>query len=60
MKARFPHLDDSTVEIGKHDRARFEAHLAKLHNLSVNEAREEIDDLLYIETLNREISDPGI
>lgn len=59
MKARFPYLEDSAMEIGKHDRARFEAHLAKVHNLSLNEAHEEINDLLYIETLTREISETG-
>ncbi len=57
MKTRFPHLDDSAMDIGRQDRARFEAHLAQVHNLSPTEAREEIDDFLYIESLTREISD---
>ncbi|WP_342777310.1 hypothetical protein [Ruegeria sediminis] len=38
----------------KQDRKRFEAYLAERHHLTVNEAREEVEDFLFTESLNRE------
>lgn len=56
IKTRFPHLDDSAMPFLKQDRGRFEAYLADRHNLTLDEAREEFEDFLYIETLAREAS----
>lgn len=53
---RFPHLDSEQMNLLYRDRKSFEAHLAATHNLSLIEAREEIDDFLYVETLARELS----
>ena len=36
------------------DRKQFEAYLAERHHLTVNEAREELEDFLFTEALNRE------
>ncbi len=57
LKSRFPYLDDCAVPFAKRDRARFEAYLAETHNLTLTEAREEIDDFLFIESLIREAGD---
>ncbi len=54
IKTRFPNLDDGSMPFLKQDRGRFEAHLAATHQLSLEEAREEFRDFLYIETLARE------
>ena len=40
------------------DRTRFELYLARLHNITQTEVREEIEDFLYVETLAREASSP--
>lgn len=58
FQARFPSLDHSEMANRRHDRAAFEAYLARSHNLSLNEAREEIDDFLYFEALSRELAQP--
>lgn len=58
MKARFPYLETRTMNRVRHDRKTFEAYLARSHNLSLNEAREEIEDFLYIETLASELATP--
>lgn len=55
IKTRFPNLDDGSMPFLKQDRDRFEAHLAETHHLSIEEAREEFRDFLYIETLAREV-----
>lgn len=54
LQTRFPHLDDGAMPYAKVDRSLFEAYLAETHNLSVTEAREEIDDFLFVEKLARE------
>lgn len=54
MKSRFPQLEDSAMPFVKQDRGRFEAYLAGVHNLSIEEAREEIDDFMFVETLAME------
>lgn len=56
IRKRFPYLESAEMERTRHDRGAFEAYLASSHNLSRNEAREEIEDLLFIETLSREVS----
>ena len=55
MRARFPYLETRAMNRTRHDRQAFEAYLAQSHNLSLNEAREEIEDFLYIETLASEL-----
>jgi len=54
-KRRFPNLDDGDMPFLKLDRGRFEAYLAARHNLTLDEAREELRDYLYVEALNREL-----
>ncbi|TMV08628.1 hypothetical protein FGK63_05770 [Ruegeria sediminis] len=53
-KTRFPNLRDRDMAYVKQDRKRFEAYLAERHHLTVNEAREEVEDFLFTESLNRE------
>jgi DNA-nicking Smr family endonuclease len=55
-KRRFPNLRDKDVARIRKDREQFEAYLAERHHLTVNEAREELDDFLFTESLNREVS----
>lgn len=57
MQARFPHLEDSAMPFLKQDRGRFEAYLAQTHDLTLNEARAELEDFLLVEALLRETSD---
>lgn len=54
FKTRFPHLDDASMPYVGHDRQRFEAHLARTHHLTLREAREEVDEFLFTETLTHE------
>lgn len=56
MKDRFPLLEPGRMDCARHDREACEAYLANRHNISLTEAREEIEDLLYIETLARELA----
>lgn len=58
MRARFPYLETRAMNRARHDRGTFEAYLARSHNLSLNEAREEIEDFLYVETLASELVPP--
>lgn len=55
-KRRFPNLCDNEVAQIRKDRKQFEAYLAERHHLTVNEAREELDDFLFTESLNREVT----
>ncbi|AHD00931.1 MULTISPECIES: hypothetical protein [Leisingera] len=55
IKQRFPHLKASNAPSLVDDRDRFVAYLARTHHLTLNEAREEVDDFLYIESLLREL-----
>lgn len=57
MQERFPHLDDSAMPFLKQDRGRFEAYLADTHDLTMDEAREELEDFLQVEALLREVAD---
>ena len=56
IRNRFPRLETTGMDLARHDRPTFEAYLADKHNLSLNEAHEEIDDFLYIETLAHELN----
>ena len=56
IRDRFPYLENGPMDRARHNRRAFEAYLADTHNLSLNEAREEIEDFLYVETLAREVS----
>ncbi|KIC43469.1 hypothetical protein RA27_05940 [Ruegeria sp. ANG-R] len=53
-KRRFPNLRDRDMARVRDDRNQFEAYLAERHHLTVNEAREELEDFLFTEGLNRE------
>ncbi len=55
VKDRFPHLDDGAMPFLELDQSRFEAYLADTHQLTLNEAREEFADFLFVESLNREL-----
>lgn len=55
-KRRFPNLRDKDMAQVTSDRKRFEAYLAERHHLTVTEAREEVEDFLYTEGLNREMT----
>lgn len=57
-KRRFPNLRDRDMARMRQDRKQFEAYLAERHHLTVNEAREELDDFLFTEALNREVTVP--
>lgn len=57
LQARFPHLEDGAMSCARPDRQRFESYLAKTHNLSLTEAREEIDDFIFVEALILEYED---
>ena len=58
IRNRFPCLEPGAMKRSRHNRAAFEAYLARAHNLSLTEAREEIEDFLYLEALTREVSRP--
>jgi hypothetical protein len=57
FKTRFPNLDDSAMPFVKGDRARFEAYVASTHDLTLTEAREELNDFISVEALAREAFD---
>lgn len=57
-KRRFPNLRDRDMARMRQDREQFEAYLAERHHLTVNEAREELEDFLFTEGLNREVNQP--
>lgn len=53
-KQRFPNLGDALSSQERTDRTRFEAHLARTHHLTMEEARQELADFLFVESLARE------
>ncbi|QFT73057.1 hypothetical protein FIU92_08480 [Ruegeria sp. THAF33] len=55
-KRRFPNLRDKDMMRVLKDRKGFEAYLAERHQLTINEAHEEVEDFLFTEGLNREFS----
>lgn len=54
-KQRFPHLKSDKVPSLERDRDGFVAYLAQTHNLTLREAREEVDDFLFTESLHAEL-----
>ncbi len=56
-KTRFPNLLDCDMPYLKLDRGRFESYLAERHQLTLEEARQELEDFLFVESLNRELGD---
>ena len=54
---RFPNLDDGAIPFAKTNRERFEAYIADTHDLTLSEAREELNDFLFVEQLAREAFD---
>lgn len=57
ITSRFPNLDDAAIPFAKTDRQRFEAYIADTHDLTLSEAREELNDFLFVEQLAREAFD---
>ncbi len=57
VKTRFPHIRASNAPSLLDDRDAFVRYLAKAHHLTLNEAKEEVDDFLYIEGLRSELRD---
>lgn len=55
IRGHFPRLSLRHLEMAQSSRDAFEASLANLHDLTVTEAREEINDLIYVQTLAREV-----
>lgn len=55
IKQRFPYLKVSKAPSIVEDREKFVAYLARTHHLTLTEAREEVDDFLYIESLLKEL-----
>lgn len=53
---RFPQLPRKELEQPMHDRRQLEAKLARSHQLSLTEAREEIEDLIFVQSLAREVT----
>ncbi|SDI94327.1 hypothetical protein [Salipiger marinus] len=51
LRARFPNLDTERLRRQPPDRARLVAHLAERHDLTRREARRELDDWLFAQTL---------
>ncbi len=54
-KQRFPHLKRETTPSIERDREGFVSHLANTHHLTLREAREEIEDFLFTESLHAEL-----
>lgn len=56
IRDRFPQLEPGQIARARYDREACEAYIARRQNISLIEAREEIEDLLYIETLAHELA----
>lgn len=54
-KQRFPHLRSDKAPSLEQDRDGFVAYLARTHHLTLREAREEVDDFLFTESLHAEL-----
>lgn len=57
VQTRFPYVRASRAPSLLDDREAFVKYLARTHHLTLNEAKEEVDDFLYIEGLRRELND---
>lgn len=55
LESRFPKLDRHELWKLRRSRSSFEAYLAQSHDLTLGEAREEVEDFLFIEGLAREL-----
>lgn len=55
IQDRFPYLRPNIAPSLLRDRDAFVAHLAQTHHLTLTEAKEEVEDFLYIEGLLREV-----
>lgn len=55
MQNRFPYLQQELVPSLLQDREAFIKHLALTHQLTLTEAREEVEDFLFIEGLLNEV-----
>ncbi len=53
---RFPQLPRKELEHPIRERGQLEAELARSHKLSLTEAREEIEDLIFVQSLAREVT----
>lgn len=54
-KQRFPHLQGNLAPNPGCDREAFVAYLAHTHHLTLREAREEVADFLFTESLHAEL-----
>lgn len=54
-KQRFPHLKRETAPSLERDQEGFVNYLADTHQLTLREAREEVKDFLFIESLHAEL-----
>ena len=57
LQSRFPNLDRDSIAEPPRDSRALMAHLAEAHDLTLFEARQELQDFLDIETLARQASD---
>lgn len=57
IKSRFPKVEESLAAASVLDRTRFVAYLADRHQISLEEAHQEFEDFLFVERLNRELSE---
>lgn len=55
IHSRFPYLRGNLAPSLLQDYDAFVAHLAQTHHLTLTEAREEVEDFLYVEGLMREV-----
>lgn len=57
LRARFPRLDPAALGEPPRDSRVLTAHLAQAHDLTLEEAREELQDFMSVEDLARQSSD---
>ncbi|WP_293576303.1 hypothetical protein [Phaeobacter sp.] len=60
IKQRFPHLETRKAPSLIDHKDDFVAYLAQTHHLTLTEAREEVDDFLYTESLHRELEQQAV
>lgn len=57
LKSRFPHIDEKVVQDAAQDPDSVIAHLARQHDLTDSEAREELQDWAFVQSLARQSSE---
>ena len=57
LARRFPHADPKTLAHPPRDKGWLARHLAEAHDLTIFEAREELEDFLSVEDLARQVMD---